>query len=431
MNLQQVGLYAWGGPGTIRLLNVKYHSPRVDEASFMSLYEPTYLEEARHKLGVTDMWVTYSWGFADHTEQVDRQYIVERLPHFRQQGIGAYAYIQGLNVVASEFRGKDIFCQDHHGQLLPYSKGRALTCPNKPAARQLILERVQAASQEDFKGIFVDNILFGLPPFYLRRDYTSFFGCACKDCRQAFQEQFGYPLSFGKLTGHQQLIDYLAFRCQTVFALLKDLSETSRAAGKQFGINLYDPYWYTPQVYFGYDIAQIAPLLDYNLVENYALHPVAGINNQHLGPLLGADTQKPTFVVSYRKGIGYDGAFGQSEVNTIWSEAKALGYAPCLKATEYKTKGTWHALDLATLQAPTLTPSPQSAATPKPLATLPISTSSERYLVNLVNRYYTRLAHMSFENRLVAGSLERLPLMASLFRKARNYNLHPSSSGVM
>ncbi|MCD4686006.1 MAG: hypothetical protein K8S97_08720 [Anaerolineae bacterium] len=69
--MSRIGLYAWGGPGTIRLINTKYHAPRIDAASFMQLYEPEFLRAARATLGVTDMWVTYSWGFGDAAEQED------------------------------------------------------------------------------------------------------------------------------------------------------------------------------------------------------------------------------------------------------------------------------------------------------------------------------------------------------------------------
>ena len=75
-----------------------------------------------------------------------------------------------------------------------------------------------------------------------------------------FEEEFGYTLPVNRLSSEAQLRDYLAFRCQSVYGLLKDLSDTARAAGKEFGVNLYDPYWYTPEVYFGYQTAQIAPI---------------------------------------------------------------------------------------------------------------------------------------------------------------------------
>ncbi len=415
--VQSIGLYAWGGPGTIRLLKVKYHSPHIDEASYLRLYEPDTLAAARQKLGVTDMWVTYSWGFADDTERQDRRYIVERLPGFQQQGIHTHAYIQGLNVVTGEFAGQDIFCRDAHGHLLPYSKGRALTCPNNPQARAIILDRVGAACREDFSGIFIDNILFGLPPFFVRRDYTSFFGCSCRHCRASFRAQYGYALPPDSKTGEQQITDYLDFRRRSVLSLLEEAAGICHAAHKRFGVNLYDPISHTPEVYFGYRLADLVPLLDYYLVENHALGKPGGLDNTHLRPLIAAD--KPVFVVSYRHGIGQEAAYRPSDLDAIWSEAAALGYAPCLKATEYTTRGIWHTLDLETVRPPVTTSSALPAG-PRQPRRLKRSTPLERHLIRLLDRRYARLATTAFENGPLARLLARSGIGTRLLHADRN-----------
>lgn len=40
MNKKQIrsAFYAWGGPGTVRLLKTKYFYPSIDEQSFLTLY---------------------------------------------------------------------------------------------------------------------------------------------------------------------------------------------------------------------------------------------------------------------------------------------------------------------------------------------------------------------------------------------------------
>ncbi|MBI5960706.1 MAG: hypothetical protein HY866_18350 [Chloroflexi bacterium] len=388
----------------------------------MQLYEPGFLQQARQKLGVTDMWVTYSWGFADSTEQPDRDYMVGRLDHFHRHDIAAHAYVQGLNVVAGEFAGSDIFCRDTKGNMLRYSKGRGLTCPNNPAARQIILDRVAAACKHEFSGVFVDNILFGLPPFFVRRDYTSFFGCACPHCQRAFRDHFGYDLPLRGISGEKQLVDYLEFRCQSVAALVAELSQVARGSGKQFGVNLYDPLWHSPEIYFGYHLAQIAPLLDYYLIENHALGKNGGIDNRHLTPLIDSTPRKPVFVVSYRYGIGYDAAYNQRELDTIWSDAHWLGYAPCMKATEFVTRGVWHALDLDHLDAPALHPLAHAARISDALP-LRCSLPAERPLIHWGSRYYARLIQLSFEHKWLARLLVRSRLVVILMRMYRKYNL--------
>lgn len=424
--MSRIGLYAWGGPGTIRLLNTKYHTPRIDTASYMRLYEPEYLRAARDTLGVTDMWVTYSWGFADATEGEDWRYITERLPHFAQHGIQTHAYVQGLNVVTREFADQDIFCRDAHGRLQPYSRGRSLTCPNNPAAAQMITDRVRRACDEAFDGVYVDNIQFGLPPFFVRRDYMSFFGCSCRHCQERFRAQFGYALPVSSKAGAQVIADYLAFRVASVGRLLTPLAELCRSAGKQFGINLYDPLYFTPPLHFGYGLPETIPLLDYLLVENHALHPTQPqINNAHIKPLIDSADQ-PVFVVSYREGISYDAAYSQADIDMIWSDAAALGYSPCLKATEYVTDGVWHALDIDRLRSPIITPLTMQSPDITPRLLKPRTSALRRRMVGWFSRYYPRLATAIFESRLLSRLYDRTKLHVWVMRTDRVYRIMPS-----
>ncbi|MHA6513813.1 hypothetical protein [Tessaracoccus sp. Z1128] len=417
--VQPVGLYAWGGPGTIRLLNVKYRSPRIDAHSFMRLYEPDYLADARAKLGVTDMWVTYSWGFSDETEEPDRRYIVERLRGFREQGIRTHAYVQGLNVVTREFVGQDVFCRDGAGRLLPYSRGRSLTCPNNPAARRIIVDRVRAACREDFDGVFLDNIVFGIPPFFVRRDYISFFGCSCRHCGAVFGARYGYSLPAQEKWGHRVITDYLDFRSRSVMALLEEVAEVCREHGKSFGVNLYDPFKHTADVFFGYRLADVSPLLDYLLIENHSL-TLSGISNTHLSPLM--DYGKPVFVVSYRYGIGFEGAYRPQDLDVIWSDAAALGYSPCLKASEFTTRGTWHALDLAEVRPPSVS-SPAPCGSSVTTRRLRASSVGERVVARLVERRYAQMASAAFENDAVAYVLAKTGFAPRSMRHDRAYQL--------
>ncbi|WP_162909716.1 hypothetical protein [Aggregatilinea lenta] len=413
--MQRVGLYAWGGPGTIRLLQVKYHAPRIDAASFMALYDDAALAEAKDKLGVTDMWVTFSWGFSTATEQPDRRFIVERLPNFAQYDIAPHAYVQGLNLVTDEFADQDVFCCDPHGRLLPYSKGRSFTCPNKPAARAVIRQRVEAACAHPFAGVFIDNLMFGLPPFMVRRDYTSFFGCACEHCQAAFRQQYGYALPTGPRRSPQQIADTLDFRARTLTDLCAEMSCITRDAGKTFGVNLYDPYWHAPEFHFGYSLAQLGPHLDYYLIENHAL----AASNRHLIPLIAAD-DKPVFVVSYRDGIGHDAAYTQAEIDAIWCEAAALGYFPALKATEYITDGTWHALDLSGIHAPNRS---GCAERTDISASEPVRPSRwiERRLADAGSAIYAPTLRASLENTILAHVVSRLKLDTRVMRAGRRY----------
>lgn len=184
---------------------------------------------------------------------------------------------------------------------------------------------------------------------------------------------------------------------------------------KVFGVNLYDPYWHTPEFYFGYSLAQLDPYLDYYLIENHAL----AANNRHLIPLIEAE-DKPVFIVSYRDGIGHDAAYTQQQIDTIWSEAAALGYSPALKATEFVTDGVWHALDLSAIHAPTIS---SRASGPNIAAYEPTRLSRwiERRAADAGSEIYAALLRISLENPVLASAIMRLRLDTRVMRTGRRY----------
>lgn len=414
----RVGLYAWGGPGTVRLIRTKYHRPAIDTDSFLQLYGEAYLRRAKQLFGVTDMWVTYSWGFSDRTEAEDYAFLRQQLPLFRKHGIATHAYVQGLNLVTDEFSGTDVFCRDARGRLLPYSKGRSFICPNNPAAVAIVEERVRRAAAEDVDGVFVDNIVFGAPPALVRHDAISFFGCACRHCVAAFRKRFGYPLDGSRRLTAAAVSDYLQFRTETILRFLRTVAKPARQRHKQFGINLYDPWFHTPELYFGYCFADIAPLLDYYLLENHTLQYGSVVDTSHLVSFFDA-ADKPIFIVSYRNGIGYDSTFSQADINAIWSDAAARGYLPCLKVTEYVTDGVWHTLPLGQLKQPAIRlPSGSSPVLPTPLKR---TMYWERPLLDILSKYQGAFLRRMFHSESTMELLGKTGLVTRALKTPKRY----------
>lgn len=413
-------MYAWGGPGTVRLIQTKYHQPQIDKESFLKIYSQPYLSRAKQLFGVTDVWATYSWGFSDEVEEEDYAFIRASLPTFQDLGLRTHAYVQGLNLVTAEFRDEDVFCRDQWDRLLPYSKGRSLTCPNNPRAREIILNRVTAACTESFDGVFIDNMLFGLPPLSVAYNATPFFGCACSYCQDLYADQYGSPLPLSDLT-EKTMATYLQFRCNSVTSLVQEASSIARQHNKQFGINLYDPVLHTPELYFGYQLAAISPSLSYFLFENN-LHPAVYKNgNKHLVKLLNR-YKKDTFVVSYKYGIGAEPQFSQKDINILFSEANKLRYFPCLKSTEFTTDGIWHALRLTKLkQASRVSLPKQELDMPskQPVRANWFKRSAARFL----QRYTAVILTILFEQRLLFAFLLWSGLYLSQLKSPRNYSL--------
>lgn len=407
------GFYCWGGPGTIRLLQTKYFAPTIDEESFMRVYEPAYLDVAKKIFGLTDMFVSYSWGFSDQTEKIDRAFISSRLKNFSNRSITTYAYIQGFNLVYDDFKEKDLWCKSPYGRTLMYSKGRGFTCPCNPETVEIIQRRIESALREGFDNIFVDNVLFGLPPLFIYDNETSFFGCSCRHCQKAFKSMGGYTLPLGKKSGSGIIADYLMFRREIIKQTIARFSNTVRSAGKGFGINLYDPLWRTAPYYYGFDVSDIEPCLDYFLFENHSLMPET-INNTYLRDLIKT---KNTFIVSYRNNIGHEPAFTQRDMNLIYSESRTIGYIPCYKATEYTTNGIWHALKPENYETPKRILIPASTiAGESPLNTLSPPGSMA---MSLLNQGYMCIAPEVPENRLLSSLFVSSKLFSHALRKRR------------
>src|SRR5512145_311730 len=152
----RAGVYCWAGPGTERMIRLKYPQHKVDLWSLWHSYDADQLCQAKEKLGITDAWVSYSWGFSERTEQADYEFLRQHLGNFQRLGIRTHAYVQGTNLVTAEHPDQDYYCRDYRGRLIPYHRGRKLTCPNNPAFKAYIHRKVELALREDVDGVFVD-----------------------------------------------------------------------------------------------------------------------------------------------------------------------------------------------------------------------------------------------------------------------------------
>jgi hypothetical protein len=396
----RAGVYCWAGPGTERMLRLKYPHHKIDRESLWRSYDYDQLLQARAKLGITDAWVSYSWGFSEQTEQPDYQFLRERLGNFQQLGIRTHAYVQGTNMVWADHPDVDYYCRDHRGRLIPYHRGRKLACPNNPAFRDYIHHKVSLAVDEDVDGVYVDNIHLGLFPVLLGKNRATFFGCQCPHCQARFKAEVGTAIP-GLFQQQSDLFQaYVDFRVRSLMGLVRELADEVQAAGKLFGTNSFDPRFDT-RLFYGTDMQELAQVQDYLLFENHFL-PSKKHSNAYLQPLV-QPLGKPVFVVSYHKGIGREKHYAQADFDAVYSESQALGYAPCYKASEYTRKGVWHNLQIEQLQPVRRieTRSKQTAAANSTMPKLPAG----RWLGRAANRFYVPTMHRYYENMLIRRSM--------------------------
>lgn len=395
----RAGMYCWAGPGTERMIQLKYPHHKIDLASVWQSYDLDQLRQAKEKLGVTDAWVSYSWGFSERTEQEDYGFLRQRLGNFHSLGIRTHAYVQGTNLVWAENQDADYYCRDYRGRLVPYHRGRKLTCPNNPAFKAYIHRKVALALQEEVDGVFVDNMHFGLFPLMLGKTRSTFFGCHCPHCQKRFKRETGASIPDLFHLDTEVFQAYVDFRVRSLMGLVRELANQVHASGKEFGSNSFDPRHNT-RLFYGTDIEELAQVQDYLLFENHYL-PCKKRSNAYLQPLV-KPLSKPVFVVSYKKGIGRERLYSQADFDAVYSESQEVGYVPCYKASEYTTKGVWHNLRYEQLQ-PVRRIEGLRLKAPKD-GRLPHLPGGE-YVSRVVNRIYVPAMNRYYENKLVRRSM--------------------------
>lgn len=401
----RVGYYLWGGPGTIRITQVKYFSPRFDEHSMMTCYDYDYLAKAQDLFGITDCWVTYSWGFADKTEEEDRRFILDRLDNFKRLGIRTHAYIQGPNLVFDEFPDKpDWWARDEKGRRIWYYRGRGVCSIHNEEYVDYLVNKIEATHGLGFDGIYIDNVQhgqLGTPTVKEGELPFVFCGDASPAARAAYQAETGLPIPEDFELDLELTRSYLDFRVRSNTAFIKRLADVVHAGGMEFGTNFYDPK-FDPTHIYGINLAETAAVQDYVLFENHALPRDDGRkHNGYIDEIVGqVYPDKPVFVVSYDQGVGMAPQFTQNQLDNLFSEAANARFSMCLKGGEFTTDGIWHCLYLDDLQEPRrdkVLPRPEVKQQSDVVAFL----LSLDFVRMFLKRYYNPIFRATFEWRIL------------------------------
>lgn len=347
MDKKQIGYYCWAGPGTIRMIKLKYFNPKINTESVMSSYEDKYLKRVKEVFGITDFWASYSWGFADKTEKEDREFLLNRVNNFKKNNLKLHVYIQGTNLVYEDFKDKDWWCQDNYGRLIPYHKGRKMACVNNPEFRQYLNKKIKDLYNKGVDGAYIDNIFNGLPalPIYKNHLPIIFAGCTCKYCQKRFKEQTGKKIPTNFIANQQITEQYLKFRVDSTTAFLAEVAQTAKDGKMEFGTNSSNPH-YSGDYFYGYDLKEKIKL------QNYILFEPVSFPQARFRAIFSTieevvhDFNKPTFVVAYKQHIGIDSEYSQQDFDLLFTEANKHKFNLCIKGSEYVTKGVWHNLDI-------------------------------------------------------------------------------------
>lgn len=400
--LDRVGYYCWAGPGTIRMIQVKYFDTKIDEHSLLTSYDYDYLARVQELFGITDFWATYSWGFSDATEQEDRRFLLDRLDNFKRLGIRVHAYIQGPNLVYDEFKHKTWWARDERGRLIPYYKGRRMCSIHCDEYVDYVLSKIRATHGLGFDGIYVDNIQHGQLGVPNKPGELPFVFCgdASQFARDRFRHQTGLEIPSDLERDPVVTKAYLDFRVNENVRYISLLADAAHEGGMEFGTNFYDPK-FDPTYIYAIDLERMAAVQDYVLFENHALPSSDGkINNLYIERLIEErGINKPVFVVSYRNGVGMAPQSTQEEIDNVYSEAAVSNFRLCLKGSEFTTKNIWHNLYLDGYHPPQREKLLPRVYAPSNLWAL--HTAQRVILFRwLLKRFYNPIYRVAFEERL-------------------------------
>lgn len=351
MQKKSVGYYCWAGPGTIRMIHTKFFSPKINEQSLLESYDYDYIARTQDILGVTDYWVTYSWGFHPNIEKEDYSFILSRLKNFHKLGIKVHAYIQGPNVVREGFEDKKWYAKDHNNRNISYYRNRDVVCVNSQEYRDFTAQKILSLKDSGFSGIFIDNIQMGqlgMPLYYNNKPFV-FAGCACEVCSKKFKQSSGHEIPRDFEKDPHITAEYLKFRTNSTTGFVSELQNVAKSINMQFGVNTFDPKKENEYIY-GSSLGQLAPHLDYILIENHSFPNMTGKQGNRYVQKLAMNLNTPIYVLPYKIGIGYDSEFSYNDFVIQLSEAEHFNVNPMIKGSEYTSGGIWHNLNISRLK---------------------------------------------------------------------------------
>src|SRR5258708_5886157 len=130
-------------------------------------------------------------------------------------------------------------------------------------------------------------------------------------------------------------------RVESLMDFLSEMSDLVHMGKMEFGTNSYDPKLDLKEL-IGVDLKKLEKIQDYILFENHSL-PSLKRNNLYINKI-SKEIIKPTFVLSYRDGVGMENEFSQRDFDNIYTEASRLNFYPCFKGSEFTSNNTWHNL---------------------------------------------------------------------------------------
>jgi hypothetical protein len=350
-------VYLWGGPGTVRMNQLKFMEAPVDEAVHAEAHTAVGALRMKQEADFNWAYLMYDWGFPPEVEQEDWEDFARAVQIYHVTGIRVFGYVQTSNCVyAGSYRDKDWYALDPKGQRIYYYTGRYMTCWSHPTWLAHLREMVKGIVDAGAEGVFFDNPWHGAQPLHIKGAWLGPVGCYCERCQAAFRQDTGLEAIPKRISPDidEASQRYLRWRAKQVTQTMHMLAEYARSLNPDIVIsaNDFDAVMRPSYLIYGIDLQALAEVQDVIMIEDFALprwksasssdKPPQLVNNaltMRTARALIKDT--PLSVDPYDKGIGFDHVYPPRRFQQGIAEAAACGATMVVKGTEYVEDGVF------------------------------------------------------------------------------------------
>ena len=339
-------IYLWGGPGTIRMNQIKFMNYPVNQAVHRGAHAMPAAGLVVNDLNCNWVHLMYDWGFPPEIEEEDWEDFRRAADVYHQAGSPVFAYIQTSNCVFDgSFSTKDWYAKDPRGRKIYYYSGRYMVDWTHPEWLQHLKALIQGAIERGADGIFFDNMWYGQGPSGLMGAWLGGAGCYCDRCQSLYHAATGKSIPEKILPGREDVAEYLRWRASRVTETIQELADTvhSLKPDAPISANDYDVTMRNAYLIHGIDMEALAKIQDVIMVENFALphwdaEPSPRLANNALTIRNTREfvrDQAHLNVLSYDAGIGFDPVYPPRRHQQGIAEAAACGASMTIKGTEY------------------------------------------------------------------------------------------------
>lgn len=338
-------VYLWGGPGTIRMNQLKFMDAPVDEDVHHECHTSVGAQRML-EAGFNWAYLMYNWGFPPEIEQVDWDDFAKAVKIYQDNGFKTFGYVQTSNCAYDgSFKDKDWYTLDPQGRCFYYYTGRYMTCWLHPEWISHLKDIIRGIVAAGSDGVFFDNPWMGGQPVHFGGTWSGPAGCYCERCRTAFHEASGLEIPTQiDPHGDETSRRYLTWRAEIVTQTMQLLADHARSLnpGVVISANDYDAVMRPSYGIHGIDLRGLADVQDMMMIEDFCLprwepgNKPELINNAiTIRTALALLGDTPLTVDPYDEGIGFDDVYPPRRLQQGICEAAACGVPMVVKGTEY------------------------------------------------------------------------------------------------